>query len=205
MVEPSEELKLVFEKAVKDAKNLNHEYVTLEHLLFSLFCSESLCNIIKTFGGDIEYIKSNLEHHLKNNCNEIITDTPPQKPKKTQTVERVLNRAFTQTLFSGRSQIDLADVVLSVLAEKKSVGSYYLEKGGINKDKFSDYLNNEIHDEIEEEEHNSQAQRALKSFTVNLNKEAENNKIDPVIGREDIIESVALSRSQTKKQYYSSR
>lgn len=199
MVEPSEELKLVFEKAVKDAKNLNHEYVTLEHLLFSLFCSESLCNIVKTFGGDIDYIKSNLEHHLKNNCNEIKTDTPPQKPKKTQTVERVLNRAFTQTLFSGRSQIDLADVVLSVLAEKKSVGSYYLEKGGINKEQFSDYLNNEIHDEIEEEENNSQAQRALKAFTVNLNKEAENNKIDPVIGREDIIESVALSLGRRQK------
>jgi len=199
MVEPSEELKLVFEKSINDAKRLKHDYVTVEHLLFALFCSDSLCNIVKTFGGDVEYIKSNLEHHLKNNCEDIISDEPPQKPKKTQTVERVLNRAFTQTLFSGRSQIDLSDVVLSVLAEKKSVGSYYLEKGGLDKDKFSEYLNNEIHDDIEEEEHNSQAQRALKSFTVNLNKEAENNKIDPVIGREDIIESVALALGRRQK------
>jgi len=51
MVEPSEELKLVFEKTIKEAKNLNHEYVTLEHLLFAAMCSENLYNILKGFGA----------------------------------------------------------------------------------------------------------------------------------------------------------
>ena len=34
MVEPSKDLQLVFDKAINDAKKLQHEYVTLEHLLF---------------------------------------------------------------------------------------------------------------------------------------------------------------------------
>ena len=40
MVEPSKELQLVFDKAINDAKKLQHEYVTLEHLLYAIFCEE---------------------------------------------------------------------------------------------------------------------------------------------------------------------
>lgn len=199
MVEPNEELKLVFDKAVKDAKNLSHEYVTLEHLLFAAMCSENLYNILKGFGADVDTIKSSLEKYLKNEYADITTDKEGYKPKKTQSVERVLNRAFTQCLFSGRSTIDLTDIILSILAEKKSMAAYYLEKNGISKDQLTDYLHNEIEPELEEEEISSQALKALKSFTVNLNREAEKNKIDPVIGRADILESVALALGRRQK------
>ena len=47
MVEPSEELQVVFDKAIKDAKRLEHEYVTLEHLLFAMLCTENFTNILK--------------------------------------------------------------------------------------------------------------------------------------------------------------
>jgi ATP-dependent Clp protease ATP-binding subunit ClpA len=50
MVEPNEELQLVFDKAIKDAKKLHHEYVTLEHLLFSMLCSENFNNLLKGYG-----------------------------------------------------------------------------------------------------------------------------------------------------------
>ena len=46
MVEPSSELKLVFDKSIKDAQKLKHEYVTLEHLLYAMFCEENFVNII---------------------------------------------------------------------------------------------------------------------------------------------------------------
>ncbi len=199
MVEPSEDLKLVFEKAIKDAKNLKHEYVTIEHLLFSIMCSETLYNLLKGFGADVEYIKTNLEHHLKNSCKDIEIDDPKHKPKKTQSVERVLNRAFTQTLFSGRSHIDLQDVVLSVLSEKKSVANYYLEKGGVQKDKLNDYLSNEMEYDLAEDEMSGQAQRALRAFTTNLNQEVQKNKIDPVIGRSEELDSIALALGRRNK------
>lgn len=47
MVEPSEALQVVFDKAVEDATKLRHEYVTLEHLLFAMFCEESFSNLVK--------------------------------------------------------------------------------------------------------------------------------------------------------------
>lgn len=109
MVEPDQELQLVFDKAVSDAKKLKHEYVTIEHLLFSMLCSEPFYNICKGFGADIDYVKANLEHHLKDSCDDLKVTLDKFKPKKTQSVERVLNRAFTQVLFAGRNTITLAD------------------------------------------------------------------------------------------------
>ena len=199
MVEPSKELQLVFDKALKDAKTLRHEYVTIEHLLFAMLCEENLYNAIKGYGADPEYIKVNIEKHLKEDCNELVIEDEKYKPKKTQAVERVLNRAFTQVLFSGRSHIELPDVVLSILAEKKAISTYWLTKAGIIKEKFQDYVQNESYEEFEREELSGEAQRALNAFTTHLNKEVTQNKIDPVIGRSDELESIALALGRRNK------
>jgi len=199
MVEPSEELQLVFDKAVKDAKKLQHEYVTLEHLLFSMLCSDNFINLVQGYGADVDYIKKNLEHYLKDKCDDLKTDTSKYKPKKTQSVERVLNRAFTQVLFAGRQHIELFDVLLSLLAEKKSYAYYYLENGGIDKETFSEYVNSEMEDAIEEEEMSGAAAKALRAFTTNLNDEARKSRIDPVIGRADEIETIALALGRRAK------
>jgi ATP-dependent Clp protease ATP-binding subunit ClpA len=199
MVEPSETLQLVFDKAIKDAKKLQHEYVTLEHLLFSMLCEENFYNVVKGFGADPEYLKTNLEHYLTNKLDEIKIEDVKYKPKKTQTVERVLNRAFTQVLFSGRPQIELTDVLLSILAEKKSMANYYLEQAGVTKEKFIDYISNEMDGVVEEEESSGAGQKALRAFTTNLNDEVKKKKVDPVIGREYELESLALALGRRNK------
>jgi len=199
MVEPSEELKNVFENAIGTARSLQHEYVTLEHLALALLQNENLSTLLQSFNVNVKDAKTNLFNHLQNNCNDIKTDDKV-KPKKTQTVERTLNRAFTQTLFSGRSTIDLADVILSILAEKQTTAAYILETFGVEKSQINDYLNEEaIIEDDDDEIHNGQAERALKHFTVNLNKEAERNKVDPVIGRAQEIESIALALGRRQK------
>ena len=199
MVEPSEELQLVFDKAIKDAKKLKHEYVTLEHLLFSMLCSDNFLAMLQGYGADSDYIKKNLEHHLKEKCDDLIIEEPKHKPKKTQSVERCLNRAFTQVLFAGRQHIELFDVLLSLMAEKKSYAYYYLENGGVDKDTFADFINSEMEEAVEEEELSGAAAKALKAFTTNLNEEARRERIDPVIGRSDEIETIALALGRRAK------
>jgi ATP-dependent Clp protease ATP-binding subunit ClpA len=199
MVEPSQELQLVFDKSIKDAQKLQHEYVTLEHLLFSMMCSETFYNILKGFGADADYIKANLEHHLKDKCDELKIDAKKFKPKKTQTVERVLNRAFTQVLFAGRQNIELSDVILSMMAEKKSIANFYLEQGGLTKDQFAEYINTELETSFEDEEMSGQGAKALRQFTTDLNSEVKKNKIDPVIGRSEELDTIALALGRRNK------
>lgn len=164
MVEPSKELQVVFDKSIRDAKKLQHEYVTVEHLLFAMLCSDNFYNLLKGSGVDVDYLKSNLEHYLKNNLQEITIETAKYKPKKTASVERVLNRAFTQTLFAGRSHIELSDVLMSMLSEKKSHAVYYCDKAGIVKEEFAEYINSEFEEQFEDEEMSGASAKALRQF-----------------------------------------
>ena len=201
MVEPSDQLQVVFEKAVEDCKKLSHEYVTLEHLVYAMLCEEKFFELLTNFGADTSYIKTNLEHYLKNNLDEIKIENPLKgfKPKKTQTVERVLNRAFTQVLFSGRQSIELVDVFLSILSEKRSYAVYYINKGGIERDKFADFVNNELNEEEEDTVVDAQSEKALRAFTTNLNDQVKKAKIDPVIGRVEELEQIALGLGRRTK------
>ncbi len=199
MVEPSADLQVVFDKAIRDAQKLKHEYVTIEHLMFAMLCEEKFFNQLKSFNADVEYFKTNLEHHLKTSLEEITLDTKKFKPRKTQGVERVLNRAFTQVLFAGRSNIELADVLLSILNEKKSIAQYLAGKAGIYKDEYAAFVNAEFDDMVMEEEISSEAQKALNAFTTDLNKQASSGKIDPIIGRTEELESLALALGRRAK------
>ena len=202
MVEPSEQLQLVFDKAVDVSKKLKHEYVTIEHLLFAMLCEESFAKILEGFGTDHELIKKNLEHYLKNNLTGI--DSPEEvgkkyKPKKTHAVERVLNRAFTQVLFSGRQHIEISDVFLSMMNETKSWAYFHIAKADVDKNKFADYLNNELEATYEDEEISGLATRALRSFTTNLNQSVDAGKIDPVVGRAEELDTIALALGRRTK------
>ena len=200
MVEPSDELQVVFEKAIKDAKKLHHEYITLEHLFFAMLCSDNFMKVLNGFGIDPEPMKQELLTHLQTKLDEIkVAEGTKFKPKKTQTVERVMNRAFTQTLFSGRAHIDVTDVFLSLLNEQKSYACYLATSAGVVKEKFNEYINHEYVSNLEDEELAGHAQRALKAFTTNLNAEVESGKIDPVIGRQDELESICLALGRRSK------
>jgi ATP-dependent Clp protease ATP-binding subunit ClpA len=123
MIEPSQNLQSIFEHAVTTARSLEHEYITIEHIVYSIVCDTEAYAMMENFGANASYIKTNLEHYLKNNLNEIVKPGE-EKPKKTNSVERVLNRCFTQVLFSGRQRMEVADIIVSVLAEKNSFSFY---------------------------------------------------------------------------------
>jgi len=199
MVEPSGDLQKVFDRAVNSAKQWRHEYVTLEHLLYAMLDDSKFSNILKGYGTNVEDIKNHLKTYLDNKLEGIKMTHSKFKPKKTVSVERVLNRAFTQVLFSGRSNIDLTDVFLSLLSESKSWAYYYIIESGINKEKFQDYLHSEIEELYEDEIDASETKRALNKYTTNLNSEVKKKKIDPVIGRIDELNQIALTLGRRMK------
>jgi ATP-dependent Clp protease ATP-binding subunit ClpA len=198
MVEPSDNLQAVFEKAIETAKKLHHEYLTIEHLLFAMLLEDSFTNMIQGYGAEADVLRKNLADYLQHKCAEITIEDVVVKPKKTQSVERVLNRAFTQVLFNGRQRIEPTDVFLAMIGEKRSWAHFYIQQANIDKDKFNDYINNTVEQDEPEEQDNSST-RALASFTTNLNDSVKKNKIDPVIGRIDELENIALAMGRRSK------
>ncbi len=204
MIEPSQNLQSVFEHSIATARKLQHEYITVEHLVYSIMCDTESFNLLQSFGADSNFIKTNLEHYLKNNLNDIKVSETSYKPKKTNSVERVLNRCFTQVLFSGRQKMEVADVIISVLSEKNSFGFYFLQKGGVTKEKFVKFFQENYVIEEEESEENqivttNQLDRILNQYCNNLSLKAKQRKIDPVIGRDEEIEKIQLVLARRNK------
>jgi ATP-dependent Clp protease ATP-binding subunit ClpA len=162
--------------------------------------------LLESFGADAAFVKTNLDHYLKNNLNDIKTTEKNYKPKKTNSVERVLNRCFTQVLFSGRQRMEVADVIISVLSEKNSFGFYFLQKGGVTKEKFVKFFQEnvvqtesvDVEGEIKQVT-NNQVDRILNQFCTNLSLKAKQRKIDPVIGRDEEIEKIQLVLARRNK------
>ena len=203
MIEPSQHLQNIFDNSVEVAKSLNHEYLTLEHLIFGIVSDDAEAKSLGEYGANVDYIKSNLEHYIKNNLSDIKSENAT-KPKKTSSVERVLNRCFTQVLFSGRNKIEVADVIISVLSEKNSFAYYFLTKGGVTKEKFIKHFQEIVNQEEEHEVSHqvvnaSQADRILNQFCENLSLRAKQRKIDPVIGRDEELEKIQLILARRSK------
>jgi len=204
MIEPSKSLQEIFEKSVEMAKSLNHEYITIEHIIYGIMEDEDSYKLLESFGADAKFVKTNIEHYLKNNLNDIKTTNANAKPKKTNSVERVLNRCFTQVLFSGRQRMEIADIIISVLSEKNSFGYYFLTKAGVTKEKFVKYFQENVpiteDTEVETRIVNSnQIDRILNQFCTNLSLKAKQRKLDPVIGRDDEIEKIQLVLARRNK------
>ncbi len=209
MIEPSSQLQSIFEFSVETAKKLKHDYITIEHIVYGIICEDESYEMLRNFGADVDFIKTNLEHFLKNNLNDIVsTSGTAVKPRKTNSVERVLNRCFTQVLFSGRQRMEVSDVIISVLSEKNSFGYYFLTKGCITKEKFVKYFQENLvveeDDQTEEQPstkvvNSSQLDKILNQYCTNLSLKAKQRTIDPVIGRDDEIEEIQLVLARRNK------
>jgi ATP-dependent Clp protease ATP-binding subunit ClpA len=198
MLEPSTELAKVFDRSIEIATENEHEYLTLEHVVLAIFTNEDFLSFIADYPCELDYIRSNVEHYIANQLNDI-KSTKKAYPQKTQTVERCLNRAFTQVLFNGKNKIEIADLLLSMLSEKKSHAVFYMMKGGFAKDTFSEYVDTETISVDEESFNPSQFDKLLKQYTLNLNELVEKGKVDPVIGRAIEIESIMLALGRRNK------
>ena len=202
MLEPNEDLEQIFENAVITALNRKHQYITLEHFLYSMVKDDKFSQILIDYGIKVEDLVFKLENYINHELTSIVDDNLTSRPKKTNSVERMLNRAFTQTLFAGRTTIEPLDCFLSIIHEKKSHAAFYLRSAGIEKDKFIEYLNKENLNQLSEEGENvpeNKLEAIINNFCTNLNNKVKQKQIDPVIGRDKEIEEMQLVLARRHK------
>jgi ATP-dependent Clp protease ATP-binding subunit ClpA len=201
MLEPNEQLEGIFEESIRQAQSAKHEYVTIEHFAMALVLDEDFQKTLEEYGADVTAIKKDLTQYIGNKLQDIVYLNMKGRPKKTQAMERMLNRAFTQTLFSGRTTIDPIDVFLSMLKEKKSYAAFCMRKHGIDSEKFSNFIEAEqlVGEAASEQYSTSQLEKIISSFCENLSIKAKRGKIDPVIGRANEIEETVLILARRQK------
>ena len=200
MLEPNKDLEQIFENSVQVAHMNKHEFVTLEHFLLGMLNNDPFIEILTQFGTNISSFKDDIENYVNNELTDLIVSDTAYKPRRTAVVDRVLNRAFTSVLFSGRQIIEPVDCFISIFSEKKTQAFYFVSKAGIEKDAFLNFVKKEMVVEAEPEVvANPQTEKMILQFCTNLSDRAKGKKIDPVIGREKEIEEIELVLARRNK------
>jgi len=199
MINPNPEIELIIANATETAKNYNHEYVTLEHLAYGLITYKPWHDLLLAFGVDMQGIVADFEEYLQKQT-YIVSQQEDNVPKKTHSLERVFNRAFTQVLFSGRNHVQTIDIYLSIASETNSHASYFFVKYGLERSQLVDFYNqNYVESKGRKLAANVRADEILSEYCENLNVAAKEGKIDPVVGREFELEEIAQILAKRNK------
>ena len=182
----------ILQKAMDSASARQHEYVTLEHILLELVKSKPIAKLCEEVQVDVTSLEEDLENYLNGDTDTLQSQNGSKgAPKKTISVERVIQRGLANAVFSGRDIIEPIDLLLSIVAEETSYARYYCELNGLDKE--------EIIGHLESRDYASKSQELLKEFTRNLNQEALDKKIDPLIGRHEEVSDLVHILARRKK------
>ena len=188
----NKEVNDILDQAVNLATQRGHAYVTLEHTLLSLITYQQFRQQLDDFGVNTEDMINDVSSYIdtlnipaKNDQNGQL-----ESPKKTNSLERVINRAITQVLFTGRRQLEIVDIYLSLMTETSSHASYFLLKWGVSRNEFIAYLQKHHRSSKQGKLTDEQATEILEEYTTNLTEHARNGKIEPVIGRDSEVEDI---------------
>ena len=179
------EIEQLIENAVSLARDHRHEYVLTEHMLASLIKHDPFRHTLVKFGVNADMLEKELMDYL-GKIPSIDIDHENYQPKKTNSLERIFNRAMTQVLFTGRRQLTTIDLYLSIMGETNSHAHYFLLKHGVTKPEFVAFWERN-YKQSAVKLNEQQADEILEEYCVNLTRMAETDLLEPVIGREDDI------------------
>ena len=184
-------LETCLNNSFKKAHAEKHEFVTTEHLLLSLLDNEDALNVLASCNVDVEVLRKELSDFIENNSPK--TDTESKEIQPTLSYQRVIQRAVFHVQSTGANEVSGANVLVALFSEKESHSVFLLKKQGMTRLDAVSYLShgetskiNEDNSEIKDEEFTqNQEESNILKFALNLNEEAKEGRIDPIIGRED--------------------
>jgi ATP-dependent Clp protease ATP-binding subunit ClpA len=185
----SPEIENIIEQAIGFAKEYNHEYVTIEHLLLALVTFSPFKKCLTGYGVDADLMSEEIAAYIKS-LQSIVAKEPNTIPKKTNSLERVMNRSVTQVLFSGRRTVTTIDLYLSIASENNSHAHYFLLKYGVSKQEFFPYWQKHYKHGENSNLTETQAEEILEEHTINLTNLARQDKLEPLIGRHKEIDDI---------------
>jgi len=189
----SYELEQALKTAIQEARNNSHEFVTVEHLLYALLDDELGMKIITNCGGRVENIRANLEEFFHTTLKSIKRSGSSVEPSQTIGFHRVLRRAINHVQSCGKKEADAGDILVAMFKESDSYAVYFLQAEGVERLAVMEYVSHglsrsdpgKIGGTCPKKE---QEKSPLDLFTVNLTQKAQQQEIDPVIGRDQELE-----------------
>ncbi len=200
----SKDLEVTLNLAFKDARSKRHEFMTVEHLLLALLDNSAAIEVLKAVGADIDRLRKELSEFIESTTPLIPAGDAQRETQPTLGFQRVLQRAVFHVQSSGRKEVTGASVLVAIFSEQESQAVYFLKQQNVARIDVVNYIAHGIskvagQDESENAEQADEEggaggepgqQSALETFATNLNEQARNGRIDPLVGREAELERV---------------
>ncbi|ASM77680.1 ATP-dependent clp protease [Vitreoscilla filiformis] len=205
----AQELEVSLHMAFVEARQQRHEFITVEHLLLALLDNPSASEVLRACAANIEELRKSLSAFIRENT-PTVGGTEEVDTQPTLGFQRVIQRAImhVQSTSGAKKEVTGANVLVAIFGEKDSHAVYYLHQQGVTRLDVVNYIAHGIKkseppepakgggegassgNESEKEEAGDPKGSPLDQFTSNLNVQARDGKIDPLIGRESEVERV---------------
>jgi len=181
----------IIDAAYNEAKLRSHEYLTPEHILYAALAFDVVQGVLFSCGADLQQLKTGMENYFEQ---KMTVTTAGTEPTKTVGFHSIMERAVIQSISAQKEMIDVADILVSLYDEERCYSAYYLRKAGIKRLELLHVLSHSFGDRKfsgADEEADPDTQKkdkkktALERYTVDLTALARDNKLEPVIGREE--------------------
>ncbi|MEY3824739.1 MAG: ATP-dependent Clp protease ATP-binding subunit ClpA [Pseudomonadota bacterium] len=188
-------LEQAISQAFKFATEKKHQYVTLEHLLLALTDETDARNVMKACNVDVDLLNENLEFYIDNELDNIVTSDSKLEPQPTASFQRVIQRSIVHVQSSGKNEVTGANILVALFAERESHATFFLQEQEVTRYDVVNFISHGItkvdnfayggsFDSSASQNNNKASTNSpLEVYCVNLNKKAEQNKIDRLIGR----------------------
>ncbi len=188
----SNELEYCLNDAFHQAREARHEYLTVEHLLLAIVDTPRVREILRACGADLTKLKQELKDHIEQSTPRV-EEGEEREVQPTLGFQRVLQRAVFHVQSSGKKEVGVANVLVAIFSEKQSHAVFLLNRQHVTRLDVVNYISHGLSKIAEEKTDKEEAQAdterdpeggsALEKFTTNLNRLAQEGRIDPLIGR----------------------
>ena len=188
----------VMQLANQEAQHFNHEYIGTEHILLGLVKEGSgvAANVLKNLDGDLRKIRIEVEKLVQTGPEMVTMGKLPHTPRAKKVIEYSMEEARNL----GHNYVGTEHILLGLLREQEGVAAQVLLTLELRLDEVREEVLNLLGHGMESGESERPASSsskgkqsktpALDSFGRDLTELARQNKLDPVIGRENEIERV---------------
>ena len=207
----NKDLELTLNAAFREARTRRHEFMTVEHVLLSLLDNPSASEALNACGVNISGLKYELLEFIDETTPVIPDLEEERETQPTLGFQRVLQRAVFHVQSSGKNEVTGVNVLVAIFSEQESQAVYLLKKNDVSRLDIVNFISHGISktdddlgddtDDINEEVQEVQNEEVSKldSFTTNLNAQARDGNIDPLIGRDSEVERAVQVLCRRKK------
>ncbi len=192
----SAELENCLNKAFQLARDGRHEFLTVEHLLSSILETTAVKDVLRSCGADVVVLAKDLLDHIEQSTPRL-PEGDDREVQPTLGFQRVLQRAVFHVQSSGRKEVAVTNVLVAIFSEKQSHAVFLLSRQDVSRLDVVNYISHGMSKSDDEKGDakeeapaaaaaaaEGESASALEKYASNLNKLAEEGKIDPLIGRE---------------------